>query len=182
MKKLGIFVFTIAGLSALAYYAYQHFLPDVVAHSITSDTEHSWMPFDGNTKIKRIKKPVNEIANAVIKKAHESNISIDDVLRAIDNAKEEQAYALLDELNSTEIESPDQVFTITKKHFPVDFDIEVFRPAFNEKVKIGHIKRGLKLANQYKDQQEIDAETAKSIAKKILLQKEEEFNKIVRSN
>jgi hypothetical protein len=38
------------------------------------------------------------------------------------------------------------------------------------------------LANQYKDQEELDAETAKSILKKVLLQKEEEFNKIVKTS
>ncbi len=122
------------------------------------------------------------MAEAVLKLAHDENISIDDIIQAIDDAEEKQAYAFLEELNRTEITDQDQIFTMGKKYFPAKFDVEVFRAPFNEKISVKQIKRGIELANQYKDQEEIDAETAKSIMKKILLQKEEEFNAIVRNN
>jgi hypothetical protein len=182
MKKLIIFLLTTGILAAGGYFAYLHFLPTFVAHSITSDSDHSWIPFDGHAKINKIKKPVNEVATEVVKRIHDSNISIEDVLKAIDNASEEQAYAMLDELNSKEIDTTDEVFTLAKKHFPVDFNVEVFREAFNQKITMTHIRKGIRLANQYKGQEEIDAETAKSILKKILLQKEDEFNKLVKSD
>jgi predicted negative regulator of RcsB-dependent stress response len=182
MKRLGIFLLIIGILAAGAYYAYQYFLPTVVAHSITSETDHSWIPFDAHEKITKIKKPVNEMADEVIRQVHESRISMDDIIKAIDEAREEQAYAMLDDMNATQIDSVDQVFSMAKKHFPVDFDVEIFRESFNKKITMAHIRKGLRVANQYKDQEELDTETAKSILKKVLLQKEEEFNKIVRNN
>lgn len=180
MKKLSVFLLISGMLVACAYYAYKHYLPSFVAHSITSETDHSWIPFDGDAKIKKIRKPVNEMATEVVRRLHASNISIDDVLKAIDEAKEEQAYAMLDELNRTQTESPDEIFTMAKKYFPVKFDVEIFREPFNQKITEAHVRKALRLANQYKDQEELDAETAKSILKKVLLQKEEEFNKIVK--
>lgn len=182
MKKLLIISFVLIALAGVGYYGYQHFVATVVANSITSESDHSWMPFQVNTKINRIKKPVNEMAAEVVKRAHDANLSMDDIIQAIDEAKEEQAYAFLDELNTTEIENTDAVFSMAKRHFPVDFDVEIFRESFNNRITVNHIQRGIKLANEYKDQEELDAETAKSILKKILLQKEEEFNKIIKNN
>jgi hypothetical protein len=182
MKRFIIFLIVMGILAAGSYLAYQYLLPTFVAHSITSDTDHSWIPFEGHAKINKIKKPVNEVATEVVKQIHHSNISIDDLLEAIDNAEEKQAYAMLDELNSNEPETPDEVFSMAKRYFPVNFNVEVFRAPFNEKITISHIRRGIRLANQYKDQEEIDTETAKTIMKKILLQKEEEFNRIVKAN
>jgi hypothetical protein len=182
MKKLIFVSITIASLCVLGYYAYHHFLTSVVADSITSEKSAAWIPTHVSSKINKIKKPVNEMATEVVKQAHASNVTMDDIIRAIDNAEEEQAYAMLDELNKKEIKNTDEVFTMAKKYFPVDFDVEIFREVFNKKISMGHINKGIKLANQYKNQDEIDAETAKTILKKILLQKEEEFNSIVKKD
>ncbi|HYF67526.1 MAG TPA: hypothetical protein VD884_05285 [Ohtaekwangia sp.] len=182
MKKTGIVIVVVLILAVAGYLGYEAFFPKLIAHSITAEESPAWMPNSVDTKIKKIRKPVNEMASAVIKHAHKSNVSIEDVLKAIDEAKEEQAYALLEELNKTEIQSTDQVFNMAKKHFPVDFDVEIFRETFNKKVTLHHIKKGLRYANSYKEREEFDPETAKSVAKQILLQKEAEFNKVVKNN
>jgi hypothetical protein len=123
---------------------------------------------------------VNEGATAIIAQIHQSDdVTLEDVLRAIDNASEEQALALLDTLNTMKIKSSDEIFTLTKKYFPVDFNVEIFRAPFNEKVSPALIRKCVKMANIYKRRNELDAATAKSIAKRILLQKEEEFNKLL---
>ena len=67
---------------------------------------------------------------------------------------------------------------MAKRHFPVEFDVEIFRSVFNERVDMAMIKKGVRYANMYKNKDEFDSETAKSIAKEILLQKEDEFKKI----
>ena len=90
--------------------------------------------------------------------------------------------ALLEDLNKSEVTNQDQVFDLCKKHFPVPFDVEVFREPFNERVSIELIRKGIKYANAYYERDEVDAATAKSIAKRILLQKEAEFNRIVKNN
>ena len=97
---------------------------------------------------------------------------------AEDETEEEQAYAFLDELNRSEIESPDQVFNMAKRHFPVEFNVEIFRKPFNDKVTIATIRKGVRYANMYKTKEEFDITTAKSVVKQILLQKEEEFRRM----
>jgi hypothetical protein len=64
-----------------------------------------------------------------------------------------------------------------KKYIEADFDMETFRKPFTEKVNLKMIKKGLYFAKAYNN--EIDSKTAKSIVKKILLQKEQEYNKLV---
>ena len=118
---------------------------------------------------------------AIIKEMHRSKITMAQVFEAIDNAKEEQAFAMLDELNTTDVAPPDEVFDMAKRHFPVDFDVEVFRKPFNEKVDLKLIRKGIRYANIYRETEKVDAATARTIVKKILLQKEAEFNKITKA-
>jgi hypothetical protein len=179
MKKVRLIVISILLLAFAGYLAYQLYLPVMVAKSFSSDTS-PLLPKDIQVKVEKVKKPVNESAELIVKRIHQSDdVTMDDLLNAIDNVTEEQALAFLDELNKTEIKSTDQVFSMTKKHFPVDFNVEIFREPFSEKASVPLIRKCIKYANIYKRREEIDAETAKSIAKRILLQKEEEFNKLL---
>lgn len=181
MRKFTIFLSTSAVVIALGYLAYVHFFSLIVAESITGNTSIPYLPKEYKSKIEKIKKPVNDIANEVVHQTWRSEISIKDILKAIDNTKEDQALAFLKEINTTEIKSTDQVFTIAKKHFPVDFDVEIFREPFNAKVNLKQINKGIQYANQYTaGEAMVDVTTAKSIAKKILLQKEKEFNALVK--
>lgn len=177
MKKIVVLTGAVLFLIIGSYLAYQYYFPVMVAKSLTDESTRL-VPDNIKTRLKKIKKPVNEGADAVVKTMYSSGVTMDQILKAIDDAQEEQAFAMLEELNHTEIKSTDQVFTMAKKHFPVNFDVEVFRKPFNEKVSIRHIKKGIKYANIYREREEFDAATAKSIAKRILLQKEAEFKKV----
>lgn len=179
MKKVRLYVISILLLACAGYLAYQLYLPVMVAKSFSSTTS-KLLPKDIQRKIEKVRKPVNESAELIVLRLHQSEgVTMDDLLNAIDNVTEDQALAFLDELNKTEIVSTDQVFSMTKKHFPVEFNAEIFRKPFNEKASVPLIRKCIKYANIYKKRDEIDAETAKSIAKRILLQKEEEFNKLL---
>jgi hypothetical protein len=179
MRKFSVSVGVVVLLLVAGYIAYQIYFPMMVAKSITNE-EVSFVPDNVKKRLKKIRKPVNEGAEVVVQTMYKSGVTMDQILKAIDNAKEEQALAMLDELNKTEIKNPDQVFSIAKKHFPVDFDVEIFRDAFSKKVSMRQIKKGIRYANIYKDREEFDAETAKSIAKRILLQKEDEFKRLTK--
>ena len=181
MNRFRLYVATAALLGISGYLAYQLYFPVMVANSITSESTFL-VPEKMQTRIKKIKTPVNDGAKTVVETMHRNGVTMDQVLEAIDNAQEEQALALLDELNSAEVTTPDQFFDLCKKHFPVQFDVEVFREPFKEKVGIELIRKGIKYANAYRERDELDAATAKSIAKRILLQKEAEFNRIVKNN
>lgn len=158
---------------------YKFFLPGIIAEAVATEQLPAFIPQRIRTKIGKVNKPLNENAREIIATIHKSGITFDQIVKAIDDAKEEQAYALLDELNRTNITNIDQLFDMGKRHFPVDFDVEVFREAYRKKATIPLIEKAIRYANKYKDEKLMDAQTAKETAKKILRTKEVEFNKIV---
>jgi hypothetical protein len=181
MNRYRLYIGAVVILGFAGYLAYQLYFPVMVARSITNETSYL-VPKNVQVRIQKIRKPVNEGAETLVQTMHRSGITIDQILHAIDEATEEQAFSMLDELNGMEIQSADQFFSLAKNHFPVEFDVEVFREPFSEKVNIQLIRKAIKYANIYRKREEFDAETAKSIAKRILLQKEEEFRKIIAKN
>lgn len=164
-------------VGAGSYLAYRKYMPEVIAEAITSEHLPTYLPERIQKKVKKIRTPINESANAVIVEMHKSKITLDQILEAINNVTEEDANALLDSLNTVQIQNPEQVFDMAKKQFPVNFDVEVFRKPYKDKVSMKLIKKGLAYANRYKRNEEMDFESARSIAKSILIQKEKEFLK-----
>lgn len=177
MKRLSLIAGALMLIGLAGYIAYEVYLPKMIAQSITSEPA-PFMPAEIQERIEKIRKPVNEGADVVVETVHKSGVTMAEILKAIDEAEEEQANAFLDELNRSKLESSNQVFNIAKKHFPVDFDVEIFRKPFNDKVSLATIRKGMRYANVYKDKDEFDAGTAKSVVKRVLLEKEEEFKRL----
>jgi hypothetical protein len=172
-----LFFFLVCAFSAGIVYKF--YLPSLVAKTLSDDHLPGYIPNKLKTRIEKVKKPINETARDVIKTIHTSGISLDQILKAIDDAKEEQAYAMLDELNKTHVTNVDQVFDMGKKYFPVDFDVEVFRDFYHKKATVPLIEKGILYANKYRNEKLMDAETAKETIKQILIAKEDQFDKIV---
>jgi hypothetical protein len=179
MKKLFIGLLVLLMLVAIGgFVVYKFYMADLIADAIISKEDvPAFVPEKIKSKIDKYRTPINYGAEEAIKKIHESHITLDQLLKAIDEAPEDQAYALLEELNTTKIRSSNQVFDLVKERFPVDFDVEVFRKPFTEKVDIKTIRKGIAYMNQHAES--MDVEMAKSVAKKILLQKEKEYNKVM---
>ncbi len=176
-RKLGWFLvalFIIAGLGYLGYT--KLLLPRYVAKIIMDEeTTPKYLPNRYEKRLVKSRRRINSGVDSVLVIIHRKNISLDQLLKAIDEVKEEQAYSFLDELNSTTIVSSDQVFDIGKKHFKTDFDIELFRDVFQKKAQVQVIKRGLILANKQRENQDMSPETIRAVAKQILIEKEKKF-------
>lgn len=177
MKRILLVLGIIVLLCLAGMFAYKVCLPKMIADGITDEASYL-MPNDIKEKLEAIREPVNEGALTVVETAHKSGVTMEQIMRAIDNAKESQLDAMLLELKDTQIESTDQVFSIAKKHFPVDFDVEIFRKPFNDRVELITLKRAIRQAVAYLENEDIDEQTAKAIAKRILLQKEDEFKRL----
>jgi hypothetical protein len=179
MKKLFIGLLVLLTLIAIGgFVVYKFYMADLIADAIiTKEDVPAFVPEKIKSKIDKYRTPINYGAEETIKKMHESHITLEHLLKAIDEAPEDQAYALLEELNATKIRSSNQVFDMVKERFPVDFDVEVFRKPFIEKVDVKTIRKGIAYMNQHAES--MDVEMAKSVAKKILLQKEKEYNKVM---
>ena len=173
-KAILIFVSLTVVFAATAYIFYQIYLPHLIAEAVIADDVPDYIPRRFQHKIEAVRRPLNKGSEDVVKEMHKANIPMEKMLAMIDHTTEAQAYGMLEELNQTKLTDTDQVFEIIKKHFPAEFDLEVFRKSFNDHVDLKMIKKAMRYGNMNRRTKDIDIETAKAIAKKILVEKEKE--------
>jgi len=179
MKK--ILVATLLAIVALAlggFLLYRFVMPELVAEALVSESLPGYIPKRLKTKVESIRKPLNDGTKAMLEKMHESDITLNQVLKAVDNISEDEAYAFLDELNTKKPANTNEVFDLAKKHFPADFDPEVFREPFNKHIDIKQVKKAAAYANLNRRSNDVDITTAKAIVKQIIIEKEKELSEI----
>jgi hypothetical protein len=69
---------------------YKFFLPSIIAKTLSAEELPAYIPQRVKSKIEKVNKPLNETARNVISTIHNSGITIDQLLKAIDEAKEER--------------------------------------------------------------------------------------------
>jgi hypothetical protein len=176
MKKVIIVALVlIVAVAAGSLYWYRQHFPTMVAEAVVSDELPAYIPRHIQVKINEFRAPVNVSAEKMIEEMHAENIPFAKVIETIDNATEEQTNAFIEELAETKITSTNQVFDLGKKYFPTDYDVEPFREPFNQNVDLRIIRKGIAYANTNRKTNDVDVETLKEIAKKILVQKEKEY-------
>lgn len=161
-------------LSLGGYYLYR-MMPDVIAEAIVSESMPEYIPKRLQPRVEAIRKPINKGTQAMIERMHDSEISLDEVLKAVDNISEDQTHAFLDEIAQASPTSTDEVFDVAKKHFPTDFDAEVFREPFKKHFELKQIRNAIAYANLNRKSNDVDIATAKAILKKIIIEKDKEL-------
>lgn len=184
LKKAAlILILVVLTLSLIGFILYKQYAPDIIANELLKETEPVFLPKKVNEKIKKIKVQTNQLSSDIIKDIHKSDITLDQLLHALDGVTEPKANALLDDINKLgKLNNPDQVFDLVKKQFPVDFDVEPLRAPFREKADVQVLQKVVQKANEYRDNKLIDFESAKAIVKRILIEKEKEFNQYIKPN
>jgi hypothetical protein len=161
------------GIGAAVFYKY--YLPEMVAEVLTEEETPSYVPPFVRSKVVKYKEPINRGARDVIDQIHQSGVTIDQVINTIDNTSEADINALISELNEVELQSTDQAFNIASKHLAGDFDVEVLRKPFKENVDLKNLQKGIRYANDHRNDEEMDIDMAKEVIKKVLIQKEKEY-------
>ena len=175
MKRFLIAALLVIGLLAAGgYILYRKVMPHLVAKAVTSHSLPGYIPKRLKNRVEAIRKPINKGTEAIIEKMHDADITLEDVLLAVDNISEEEAYAFLDEFNETDHTSPDDVFDVAKKHFKTSFDLEVFREPFRKHFKLKQIRSVIDYASLNRRSNDVDFATAKVILKMIIIEKEKE--------
>ena len=173
MKKILLtVVVVVVALVVGGYLLYRSLMPKLVAEAVVSDSLPDYIPKRFQAKVEAIRAPLNQGTEAMLQTMHESDISLDQVLEAVDNISEEEAYAFLDDLNTSKPNDTNEVFNLAKKHFQTEFDPEVFREPFNRHLNMKQINNGIAYANLNRRTNEVDIATAKAIVKKIIIEKE----------
>ncbi|MEX2231571.1 MAG: hypothetical protein WD824_05390, partial [Cyclobacteriaceae bacterium] len=161
-------------LAVGGYFLYRSLMPKIIAEAVVAESLPNYIPKRLKNKVDAIRTPLNKGTEAMLQEMHASEIPLDDVLEAVDDITEEQAYSFLDEMNKRKPASTNEVFDVAKKHFSADFDMEVFREPFNKHFEIDQIKNAIAYANMNRKSNDVDISTAKAIFKKIIVEKEKE--------
>ena len=175
MKKIFAPLLILAVLGAVGYLLYRSLVRQIIARAVVADSLPGYIPKRLQTKVDAIRMPLNKGAEAMLRKMHSSDISVDQVLEVVDNISEKEAYAFLDDLNQKRPATTNEVFDLAKKHFSADFDLEVFREPFNTHFEIKQINNGIAYANLNRKSNDVDIVTAKAILKTIILENEKEI-------
>ena len=181
-KRLLVTLLIFTVLSIGCYALYRILMPELIAKAVTSEEIPDYIPKRLQARMEAIRTPINGGTEAMVQKMHQSNIPLKEVLDAVDDITEEQAYEFLDEINQKKPVNTNQVFDLAKKHFVTSFDLEVFRKPFNEHFKMKQLSRALAYANMNRKYNDIDIVTAKAILKSIIIEKEREIRKSVVAN
>ena len=174
MKRLMFTVFLLTAVLIGGYLLYRSAMPGIIADAMVSDSVPDYIPKRFKSRVEAIRAPLNKGTEAMVKKMHASDISVDQVLRAVDEISEEDAYAFLDELNVRKPANTDEVFDVAKEYFAADFDPEVFREPFNQHFTMKQIRKAITYANLNRRSNDVDIATARAIVKKVIVEKEKE--------
>ena len=142
----------------------------MIAEVITKDGTPEYVPSFVAEKIEKYKKPINKAAEDAVAELHKQNIAVSQAVKSIEQLSDEEISITVDELRSANLKSTDQVFDIIKKNITTDLPIEALRAPFNKHAELSTIK-GV-LAEQNATGQILTPSLLKSVATKILLEKE----------
>lgn len=176
MSKFLLFAALLIILAFGGYLLYRTLMPTVLAEAVVSESLPGYIPKRLKTRVESMRAPINKGTEAMLRKMQESNVSVDQVLDAVDDISEAEAYAFLDELNAKNPRSTDEVFDVAKKHFSPEFDLEIFREPFNQYFEMKQVKKAIAYANFNRKSNDVDIATAKAILKSIIIEKEKEVS------
>ncbi len=156
------------------YYVY----PRMVAEAIVSKKYTSIIPMQYRDQFNSISDTINVRVSKMMQFSEEKGITIDDLLLAIDEIKEDDVRDALNELNETDLKSIEHVYMIGRKHIDFKaFDPDLLKSAFLEHVKMHHVERGLKYIKKHDLENQLDAPSGRRIAKQIIIQKKDKIMK-----
>ena len=170
-------ILVIALLVVGGYLLYRTLMPQFIAEAMISNSPPGYIPKRLQNRVESLKIPLNKGTEAMLEKMHAADIPLSQLLHAVDNISEGQAYAFLDDLNETKPLNTNEIFDIAKKHFSRDFDLEVFRDPFTRYFQMKQVKYAIAFANLNRKSNDVDISTAKEILKEILIEKDKEMRK-----
>ncbi len=160
------------------YIGYRYVYPKMVAEAIVSKKYTSIIPQRYLDDFNLISDTINSKISKVMVITEDKGITIEDLLKAIDQIKEKDVRDALEELYQTDLETVEQVYLIGRKHIDFEaFDPDLLKSSFLEHVQMHHIERGLKYIKRHDLENQLDAESGRRIAKQIIIQKKDKIMK-----
>jgi hypothetical protein len=177
MKKLLWVILILAITFCVAGFVfYKLYLPALVADVLTKAETPSYVPAFVQNKIEKYKVPINKGAGDFVTELHRQNVPVQEVINTIDETSEEEIEAALNELKDQDIKTTDEAFDIIVRHVNSEMNLEIFRAPFKRNVEVKTIQKFLSDDDFNTYRESLDPAMVKEVAKKVLLEKEAEYN------
>ena len=178
MKRgLIVFLVIVAALLALYYVGKNYILPEVIANTVSSDNPPpKFLPDNIEKTVIVLKENVNENVDELPEIMNELNLGFDDILYIVENVEADEVMQSLDELDQRKWTSTNEAYDIVVRNVHIDgYDMEIFRPIFNEKVTKGKLNRVLNAIENKNLRSSVSVPVARNTAKRILLDNREKI-------
>ena len=148
-----------------------YLLPKVIAESVSGDKPlPAFIPKKVEKTVEVVKQNVDQNMDQLPIIMNELNLDFNDLLYIIDNVNPDQVIKAQKEMGDTEISSTNQAFDIVKRNISIEgYDLEIFRPLFNEKMTVPRINKLVQIAEKNQLQTNMSIPMARNTAKQILL-------------
>ncbi|MEM7550912.1 MAG: hypothetical protein AAF363_14610 [Bacteroidota bacterium] len=160
----------------VSWYYYEKQLPKVVAKAIIKNKYPVYIPEKIQGKIVKVSDTLNAKVENFLVTTDTIGISINEILKIIDEVKEEDVRKTISIIQNQDIKSVEEVFDIAVENIPIkSFNVELLREPFINNIKINHINRALGYLRTHNILELIDPEIARETIKQVIIQKEDEL-------
>jgi len=170
MKKLVKIVLVIVLLGLAANLGYRHYLPSMIATTLTSDEPPSRLiPAAMQDQVIKLRSKINREIEELPALLKETRLGIEDLEIMIDRANPDDFFRAIQEIKNTTITSTDQVFDILMKHIKIEgYDLEVFRAPFVRNTSVDNIQESIVRIEQNEFVTSMSVPVLKQTVKQIL--------------
>ena len=148
---------------------YIFYVPRMVARAIVKNAPPSYLPGAYKDQIKRLHTPVNLWGEKLIVEADSLGISLDDMLKAIDNVNTDEVIKVYDKIKDKKVTHSKKVFDLIRQDIAVEeIDLDLLEPAFLKHATPDRINRALSYIKQHQLIENIAPSTAKEVAKQLV--------------
>lgn len=188
MKKIVWVSLGIAGVLAVSCaIVYYYVLPGYAASLILKEEIPGYIPKQYSAKIEEIKKPIAKYSEDVFKIADSLDMSLEFILKVIDNTDSKEIMDVYYALENKEITNTEEVYDlIMDKVTFTGFDPGHFKNAFIKFATPGRINRLLRYAEEHEFATSVGPDVSKKIAKQLAIkhyaQREKEIKNLINTN
>ena len=178
MKKKILIGLGIAVVMVLlgSFYFYKKVVPEMAAKAIVKGEYSAFVPKKIQRKVNAMREKVNKPIDKALVATASSGITLEQLFAAIDQVDKQEVettYNLIKEQNVTD---PQKAFDIAYTNISIEaFDPMILKPVYDEIIKKEQILMGINVIESNNLLENLDMQMARSIAKQILMQKQDEI-------
>jgi len=149
---------------------YKVLLPSYIANAVLSESPPAYLPEKYKIQLEKIQSPIKNYSKDMMRVSDSLQLSKDFILTAIDNVDPDEVLAVYTQLEAKHITDSNEVFNLIVKEIKIDnINISLYRELFAKHMTPNRINRALRYAESHKLATSLAPNTAKMIAKQLVI-------------